>query len=89
MKCSNPACGKETFTVTVQHKLIDPEHPDRLPVKLFCRHCGKPVKAWITNEQMKQLLVKYSSLASAYEALAARIYVTVKLKPKKPWWKIW
>lgn len=56
MKCSNPACSSEKFLVQIERKPISPEQPDRLPVKLTCAHCKKPVKVWITNVQMKEML---------------------------------
>lgn len=89
MKCSNPACTCKTFTVVVEHKLVDPEHIDRLPVKLFCSKCKKPVKAWITNAQMKELLTKYGKMVDAYKALVACFENLVDRMSKKPWWKFW
>ena len=61
MKCSNPACNHELFKVTVEKKFlrlnVEKLPFGRLPITLVCAKCGKPVKAWVTNEQLKQLVV--------------------------------
>ena len=88
MKCSNPACDSERFNVTVQHKSLDRDHPDRMPVKLTCAKCKKPVKAWITNEQMKEMLNKFYALVRAYDSLV-RVFAHLEKKSEKPWWKFW
>lgn len=87
MICSNPACTSEVFSVTLEHKIARKEKSaDRMPVKLTCTHCKKPVKAYITNEQMlvvsrllKQIATNQSDLIHIYRQLAE----------KKPWWKFW
>ncbi len=88
MKCSNPACEHEEFKVTVQHKSIDRDHPDRLPVKLVCAKCRKPVKVWITNEQMKEMLRTQNRLVKSFSALVSSFDSYVEWSTK-PWWKFW
>lgn len=89
MICSNPACTNELFKVTVQHRSIDADHPDRLPVKIVCAHCKKPFKAWITNEQMKQMLDRIDRLVQAYDSLVRLFGYFERQQTEKPWWKFW
>lgn len=91
MKCSNPACSRELFKVQVERRRIDPMRPEELPVRLTCAHCGKQVKAWITNEQMRQIINLLNELNTEIEFLrrldkTARVELTVE---HKPWWKFW
>ena len=54
MKCPNPACGRDIFKVRVVHKQIIKDLP-MLPVELTCTHCNRKVKAWVTNQNLKDL----------------------------------
>ena len=88
MECSNPACKNEKFKVTVEHKSIDSDHPDRLPVKLVCAKCRKPVKVWITNTQMKQMVKLFGIQSDAYIVLSENFIRLIDVL-NKPWWKFW
>ncbi len=54
MKCPNPACGRDIFKVRVAHKQMIKDLP-MLPVELACAHCDRKIKAWITNQNLKDL----------------------------------
>ena len=88
MRCNNPACRNETFKVSVEHRQVDKEHIDRLPVRLHCAKCGKPAKAWITNLQMKELIALHGGQLTAMKSLALSFEYLAKVK-RKPWWKFW
>ena len=86
MKCSNPACTSEKFLLQVEHRLV--EQPDRLPVKATCAHCGKPVKAYITNTQMKDLMQWMKELTAPMEEVTtAMIRWLEQAVPRKRGWK--
>jgi len=77
MKCANPACGGELFKVRVLPK------EENLTVELTCAKCGKVVKAWMTNEQLKVL----NRQMLAVNSQIGRLADIVEKENKKPWWR--
>lgn len=65
MKC--PRCQNDTFKVNIQWK-----HKDRanvFPVQLMCARCGHNLKAFITNEEMREVVKLLTELMLRVEKL--------------------
>lgn len=54
MQCPNPACKRDTFNVRVVRKENVPGIP-MMSVELTCTHCGHKIKAWVTNQNLKDI----------------------------------
>ena len=82
MQCSNPACKHELFSVILEHSEAKKIAAGRLPVKLTCAKCGKPVRAYISNEQM----LNVTKLMQLHANNLARILLVLNdVLNKKPW----
>lgn len=68
MFCPNPACANETFKVRVARKQIIKEIP-MLPVELTCAKCGRRIKAWIINDQLKEIYGNLVALAEGQKMI--------------------
>jgi len=55
MQCPNPACKRDLFKVRVAWKVRIKELPMFLPVELTCAHCGRKIKAYVLNENLKEV----------------------------------
>ena len=74
MNCPNPACRNETFKARVARKHYIKEIP-MLPVELTCAKCGRRIKAWVINDQLKEI---YSNLRALLEGQKMIYEVTIK-----------
>lgn len=86
MKCANPACDGELFKARVLPK------EDNLSMELTCAKCGKKVKAWVTNDQLKALNGQVASLHDDLTRLSRNIdsftnLLMMKPLTKKHWWQ--
>jgi len=55
MQCPNPACKRELFKVKVVWKQRIKDLPMLLPVELTCAHCGRKIKAYVLNENLRDV----------------------------------
>ena len=55
MQCPNPACKKDLFRVKVAWKQRIKDLPMLLPVELACAHCGRKIKAYVLNENLRDV----------------------------------
>lgn len=55
MQCPNPACRRELFTARVVWKQRVKELPMLLPVELTCAHCGRRIKVYLLNENLRDV----------------------------------
>lgn len=91
MKCRN--CQGEMFRVQIKTRdmvQLYERNPKMaqdagFPVVITCIKCGHIVKAWIVNEQIKELLRKQENLVSAYKALVACFENLVERTKKRTW----
>ena len=58
---------------------------ETLSVELTCAKCGKIIKAWMTNEQLKTL----NKQMFAIQDQMGRLTDIVEMEGKKPWWGRW
>ncbi len=57
MQCPNPACKRDLFKVRVvrRHNKQKLKDVPMLPVELICAHCNRKIKAWVTNQNLKDI----------------------------------
>jgi|GEM_PF-3667228 len=55
MQCPNPACKRDLFKVRVVWKQRVKDVPMLLPVELACAHCGRKIKAYVLNENLRDV----------------------------------
>jgi len=55
MQCPNPVCKRELFKVRVIWKQRIKDLPMLLPVELTCAHCGRKIKAYVLNENLRDV----------------------------------
>lgn len=77
MQCPNPACKRDLFEVRVVHKQIIKGLP-MLPVELTCAHCKRKVKAWTTNQNLKDIHANLKILLEGQKLLYERFEDVLK-----------
>ena len=85
MKCPNPACRRELFKVLVVWKQKIKELPHFLPVSLECAHCHRKIKAYVLNEDVRNMVKILNEIGKNVN----KIVLNIECVPEKPWWKFW
>lgn len=82
MRCPNPACKKCLFKVRVVHKQIIKGLP-MLPVELTCAHCNRKTKAWVTNQNLKDIHANLKILLEGQKMIYEQLQSTLEPKKRK------
>ena len=92
MKCPNPACGRDLFKVRVVWKQKIKGLPHFLPVALECAHCHRQIKAYVLNEDVREMvrvLSEMESVCNETRSMINNLIGKIERDLKKPWWKFW
>ncbi len=55
MQCPNPACKRKLFMLRVVWKQRIKDLPMLLPVEATCAHCGRKIKTYMLNENLRDV----------------------------------
>lgn len=86
MNCPNPACKNEAFKVRVARKHYIAEIP-MLPVELTCAKCGRRIKAWIINPQLKEIYGNLHTLLEGQKMMYERLEEVLEPEARKGFFK--
>lgn len=73
MQCPNPACKRELFKVRVVWKQRVKELPMLLPVELACAHCGRKIRAYVLNENLRDVHATLKLLLEGQKMIYERL----------------
>ena len=82
MQCPNPACKRELFRARVLRKEVIKGLP-MLPIELTCDHCKRKIKAWVINQNLKDIHANLKILMEGQQMLYEMLQSALKPKERK------